>query len=467
MPYIKGTVTGINDLVAQIVAWSTDAAIHDDDAWVLMRSEPWPRGTIFRARGVQEDEYCYIGLLPLDLQVGSTYKNWLMTDDVVGKHLVWSATGLNKPGSAFTVNSSTISVRRDKFDPNSLYDSYSVASPEIINKSCKALVFGVFKQYVEDLNWDEQPGAVEFGDIGLKALKITGPAGESRIRPPLYPGIGYPGFGMDHEEPRYGFFPFWAVKDANRITIVVQNAEQWDMGHAGLLIPYHSKMQYPFPAVIAGSSSGLIMNGLVETSGGGAGAPSVGAMVDYTYANWMLSRGMPPFATSLVDSPAATSQVCLCLPDGTWRYFADWVQGMNSSLSQSTYTFTVTKPVRPAKIGYYIKPTCVSLAGTVQIYPTKDTYQVEPLELIQDDTSSKNMYGRLWRMYWPSQKVNTYGEITVNGKLHLMLPNCWEGRPWYIPSGTTGVSDLDALLQTQQDINDYTKQMNCLIRLED
>jgi len=131
-----------------------------------------------------------------------------------------------------------------------------------------------------------------------------------------------------------------------------------------------------------------------------------------------------------------------------------------------TYSFKVEAPTRPTQIKHYIKPTCTSLSGSLGVYGATDTYKIEPLELVQDESMSKNIYGRLWRMFWPSRKVRAYGEATINGKLHLVLPNCWEDRHWYI-TGNSGISDPDTLLRMQNQIDDNSHQMNFLIRLED
>lgn len=465
MPYTKGIATGINDLVAKIVEWATDAAIHGADAWELMRSEPWPRGTIFKAKGINEKDHCYIGLLPLDIQTGITYRNWLMTPENVGKYIMWSANGLGLRDKSFVIYGNSISVIDDKFADKQTYTSYNVQSPELFAKSCKALVFGVFKQYAANLNWDEQPGAIQFdSNLGLYPLTIT-TAGSSdgiQIQPPLYPGVGYPGFGMDYDAPVNGYFNFWATKDARRITVVIQNQDCWDVGHAGMLIPYHSKMQYPFPGVVAGSNSGLMMKGQTVRN-----SPVIGGVFDYTQSKWMLTRGMPPFATSIKDSDTTISQVGLCLPDGSWQFFANWVQGITLYSDNNTYYYPVGKPTRPAQINYTIKPTCTDLSGTIKVYPGNDTYQLEPIDLMQDKELSKNIYGRLWRMQWPSRKIPVYGEVTINDKLHLILPNVEEQRPWYISHGYTKVWNPETLSAMQKEIGNNTKQMNCVIRLED
>lgn len=448
MPYFKGTATSFDDLVSKIVTWATDTDIHGDDAWEVMRNDPWPRGTIFKAKGMQGEDHCYIGLMCLNMQVGKTYRDWLLSPENVGKYIVWSANALNRPGSSFMMIGDTIEIYNDRYDHTDGTRAYAVSNPEIIISDCKILVFGVFKQYSDDLDWSEQPGSVVFpNDVGLIQLSVGGIG----VKPPLYPGLGYPGIGMSYAEPTDGFFNFWVTKDSSHITVIVKNKQYWDVGHAGMLIPYQSNIQYPFPAVMASSCSGLV---------GAISGNTIGAKFDYSYSNWMLSRGMPAFPTTLKDSSTTISQVCLCLPDGTWQFFSNWLQ-------QITGEGTIKKPVRPTNMNYYIKPTCIDLAGLVQVYPTIDTYQLEPLDFIQNTTDCSNILGRMRNIFWPSQKIYIYGETMVNGKLHLIIPNNWEDRPWYIYPQNTAIINAGQLLQMQQEITRYSNQMNIMIRLED
>lgn len=465
MPYTKGTASSFDDLLIQIVTWVTDTTIHGDDAWEVMRHDPWPRGTIFKAKGLGEDDRCYIGMLPLNVQKGISYKNWLYTYENIGKYIVWAANGFNQPGKAFyfNPNANNIIIWNDQYDHELGYVSHDIFIPDVFNNSFKALVFGVFKKYVDEFNWDDQPGSLPINNyLGSSSLYRTGVNllyDETRAMPaPSYPGTGYPGIGMNYNDPTQGSFDFWLTKDTSHITVIINNHGIWDMAHVGMLIPYHSKTQYPFPAVIATSNSGMFA--LVEKN-------DYRILFDYSYNNWLHTRGMPSTATVVNDSMSiGPSQVCLCLPDGRWQYFANYVQ--------QAYSYNC-KPAPVQHVGHYIKPAYTSLGGLTNVYPTAGTYQLEPLDLIQDTVDRKNILGRLWRMFCPSREVTQYGEFTFDGKLYLMLPNCWEGRPWY-----PYISVLPYIIDEEHDIttSDYlqtmlntlfydAKQANLLIRLED
>lgn len=95
MPWKKGRAVSFEDLIAQTVAYVTDKKQHGKQAWQLMRSEPWPRGTIFKAPGLKGEDHLYIGLMALDVVKGVTYRKWFLTKETLSQHFVWSPRGAN------------------------------------------------------------------------------------------------------------------------------------------------------------------------------------------------------------------------------------------------------------------------------------------------------------------------------------------------------------------------------------
>ncbi|WP_312337245.1 hypothetical protein [Anaerospora hongkongensis] len=469
MPYKKGTAASLNDLLTQIVTWATDETIHGEDTWELMRNEPWPRGMIFKAKGVNGTNSCYIGILPLSFVKGTTYRNWLFNSANIGKYLIWPKTGLNLGGASFihTNGATSFQVLKDRYDPASDKIQYSFSAPDIVNANGTALVFGVFKQYAADLDWHEQPGAISFGEMGLYPLEYTRDGSDPiKLSPPLYPGVGYPGIGMPAGQPADGYFTYWLAKDASRITVVTNNSGQWDMGHAGMLVPFHAKMQYAFPAVVTGSCTGLKSMASVADK-----QVINGAKIDYSYSNWDMSRSMPctPCKNS-AGKPQGVSNLGMCLPDGKWQFFHNWKQEYktNSSTSSSGYTtywFTTERPVRDDNSEFMLKPTNTDLLNVASNITGEETITLESFDLIQNapGIGITNMLGTLWHMAWPGLD-GPYGEITVNEKRCLLVPNCWEDRVWYVPSGVT---DQATLLAMWKEIVPYGKQFRMLIRLED
>ena len=94
MPHLIGYASSFEDLLGQLTAWATDSAIHGQDAWELMRSDPWPRGTILKAHGWEENEHFYVGLMPTAIQKGVSYKNWFYDPKVMLSEFVWHKKGL-------------------------------------------------------------------------------------------------------------------------------------------------------------------------------------------------------------------------------------------------------------------------------------------------------------------------------------------------------------------------------------
>jgi len=455
MPYVKSTASSLDDLLSKIAIWATDTTIHGTDAWTLMRNEAWPRGTIFKAKGLNGENTCYIGLMLLDITVGSSYKNWLLTTKNVGKHLVWSSKGLNLPGTTFvhTEGSGTIQI----YSSATARTTYTFGFLENATDNGTMLVFGVFKDYAEALDWDEQPGAIEFGDLGAMPITVYSSATETTTKKtaPIYPGVGYPGIAFPAAEPADGYFSYWLTKDANHITVVTNNAGQWDMGHAGMLIPFQSNMQYPFPAVVAGTCTGLTTTTTTINS-----AVVKGSKLRFSYSNYSNSRRLPCSAT--FGASANTSQVGLCLADGTWAFFGNWTQAL---ATYGTSRYLPGPPVRSSAPAYAIKPTYSDLLNVSTGLASEDAVLMEPLQLVEGSTNT-NLLGSLWRMYWPGAS-QPFGEITINAKACLLIPDCWEDRLWYVPDSTLVPTTADSALAAYKSLIAYGKQFRMLIRLEE
>lgn len=486
MPYTKGRAASYEDLINQIVAYVTDESIHGEDAWELMRSEPWPRGTIFKAKGLEPQDHIYIGIMALNITANS-YENWYFKPENIARYFVWSPLGLDLPGTTFSQSGQNIYVKSDPSNPFSEDMVYSITSANIFAAEFKALVFGVFKQYSAGLDWDEQPGGLNI-DVAATGLKkgicmrglISAPKKTPfNFRLPLYPGTGYPGIGMNNDELEQATLEFWVKKDAGNLTVITRNmaetAEYWDVAQAGMLIPYHAKMQYPFPAVVAGSSCGARSVGRMDYTFNVLGTPLIDVQIDYGRNHWMLTRGVPTFPTMAETAENSFSQILLCLPDGRWQYFANQVQEISSYVRPYTIVpiFIINRPTTSNTIRNYLLPTYNDLRGTQHIYhqgkwfSDELTYQLESLKLVQDDGPRKNMLGYIPSMSWASIPVGQYGEQTLNGKRHLILPNGWEDRRWFYRTGLFGEFVPDELLALEDEITGKTKQMNCVIRLED
>lgn len=503
MPYVKAFAYSFDDLINKIINFATSEALHGEDAWEVVRHEPWPRGTILKAHGWQPGEKMYVGLMPARMEKDKTYKEWFLDPEVLKKEFIFNRRGLNLPqDSIISISGSDVYVYSYSYEwkehKNSkdevLYRDANIINlspsqrysfritPEIFNRSSQALFLGVFKQYSDGLLFHEQAGAPT-PPVKPKPIKynVAGADFPTNWTPPAYPGVGFPALGSNIQGFKDGVVWFWLVKDRHRLIIALQDRDRWQVAQLGFLVPHHTPTEYAFPAVVVGGTSGVIP--VKETFYyGNSRVVEDGYQFDYSVDNQFLSYGNPTFATSWWDGRVwrnndALSQVQLMLPDGQWQSFSNWainkqviVGGTNDS---PVYYFTNKEPEQPAGMNYQIYPTRLDLTKTrniLQPNPDKYQYQLEPLELIQMDAGAEpkiGMLGSLWNTYWPSSKIVRYGEQVLNGKLHLVIPNGWEGRRFHLPHGMTGIIDPDELLNEYNRIEAISKTMNCVIRLED
>lgn len=481
MPYKKGTAADFNDLLAQLCSWVADSAIHGADAWEVMRSEPWPKGTVFKAHGWNTGDHFYVGLMPTEIIKGETYKNWFLTREVLTSKFAWSPDGLNlKPEkSNITVGPYGITnIEKDDTGKVTSAKSYSFYNPDIFKRSARPMFLGAFKQYSDLMDFCDLGGSPEYL---IKPKKIpyyaTGNSEPSYFTPPLYPGVGFPAIAMDYEGPRGGLLYWWAIKDRHRIVFAINNGGQWDLAYLGYIDPYHRPNEYPTPLCVIGGTSGAVTFG--ETQGTGYGYPTQGIGFDYGTKNWQLGRGLPLSAGSpwnsmeLWNGEDKFSQVQLMLPDGVWKSFYNWLFEEQTISIDRSYIYAQKKPEQSQNQKYLIRPSNTILSGTKNIYnsdPDDFTYQLEPVELVEGTTDAgvHNFFGRLWRVYWPSGSVSRFGEVTLSGKKHLMVPNIYEGRRWHIPHGETQTIAPDDLLAEELEIMKRTASAQaCVIRLED
>lgn len=351
------------------------------------------------------------------------------------------------------------------------------SEPEIFLKSAKVLFFNTFKQYSEGLDWFEQPGGYQPLKPALMPLLVTtsGSDGLGTAEAPLPPDIGFPAFGMNIDGPKDGHLQYWVTKDRHRMIIVSLNCDIWEVAYLGFIEPYHSKFQYAWPAAAVGATTGSIKQGKsVYLHGAQDPSPVTGVMFDYTGSNWSLGRSLPTMAGISDGTDHDLSQVILTLPDGRHAGFANFIQGVEvipeiQNGKVVAYYFPQSFPARPGVQGNLIRPTCSDVSGTDHIYGTgeKTQYQLEPLELLEAIDERVNFFGRLERFYWPSIPIDHVGEITIDGKLHLAVPNGWADRDFWIHHGCDKVWQYEELLAMQQKIKNMNKQANCLIRLED
>lgn len=511
MPWIKKIYSGpsdsfLDELLRDITAYVTDASIHGGDAWELIRSEPWPKGTVLKVPNRLEGEYGYMCLMANKPRVGSSYQSWFYSGDVFRKTFVYGSGGLRlKPSTDISVSGGRVLIFASG---KCIHDYYFSPVPEIFAANANVLFFSMFKQYEPQFDWTELMGN-ERKTIKLKQLKYwdaihptTAPVGY--VDPPLYPGVGAPAIGYspsffsaaadntadEKDRPRVVYI----CKDRHRLTVAINCQEHWDAASTGFFEPFDTMGEYAFPVFTLGGTSGILP--LTELFWYG-GSPRVehGFRLDFTEKNWSLSRGHPTHASTWWDGSQSFldnymySNVQAMLPDGYWQSFASYGlrQDVYYNRQRSQY-FSAHKEPERISPKYYLMPGQCNLGGLENPMPCATSlvpyysgkidvrnhkyYGLLPLYFVANkvDNYNQNLLGCIKNFYHCTQPVARYGEHVIDGKTYLIIPNAWENRKYHIKnyfSVLLGEAQNDArqLSETER-IEKLSRNMNCAILLD-
>jgi hypothetical protein len=315
---------------------------------------------------------------------------------------------------------------------------------------------------------------MDFSGVKLLPMQYAqGNGSKVDYNPPLLPGCGYPTLSMDFTGPEISVFKFWLVKDAQRLIIVMNNAEVWDSAFLGQFEPYDGG-EYAFPAAVVGGTSGFVSAGrnYWYSPNQRSPVPVIGMRLDYRPQQWSLTHGIAPFGAAAGDAAGIPTQAMLCHPDGTWQGYANYVQAVTAVADHvcngyvTNYHFVRQEPARPQNVKFRIRPTENNIEDFAHGY---GKLKLELIELLQIDSERRGILGKIPYMFFPSRPMKEYGEIMISGKKYLSIPNGWEGRKFHIP-GRAGIvydCDPDSLLAQERRIEKISKMMNLLIRLEE
>lgn len=478
-----GIARSFDDLIAQIIQWSTDEAVHGKDKWTLMRNDPWPRGTILRAHGRREGECQYIGFLPNKIRRGSTYYEWFFRFENLATYFVWTPQKDEKE----SWNKENLQAFKGKILSANVGHSFTIPkNNEVVSININGEVgdpflsdacimsLGVFKGYSEGLDWADQPGGIT-QDFKLFPIPYNVPPERySRLfNPPALPGTEYPALSYEIDGPPIGQFDYWLVKDDRSLAIVMNNAEHWDSAYLGFFQPFDRgdrEGDYAFPATVIGGTSGLVSYGRGVSLSGSYSTAIIGAKYDYRPREWSLTHGIAPFAC--LPQKKSASQVRAMLPDGRWQSFANFIQECQSVQEyqgQGHMFFRQAPKTSPEK--NWVRPTESITKDYTHIY-CKEPHrhaQLTPLSLYSHEFGA---LGEIPSLCYPSAPLCEFGETTVDGKKYLAMPNGWEGRKWHLrahvsPPPNYNYSKVDEMQDEDMDNDKLSRMMNLLIRMED
>lgn len=462
--YIKGRVRNLDELLAKIINYVCDSQ-HQSMKWEIVRNEPYPSGVVFKCPRKNGDHY-YAGMLLNHIKVGETYSKW------------FSDWKLAMAYGAF----------------NAMWQD---GVPEIFLSDACAIHFNIFKGYDANLHWDEQPGSVDMSNMrSLVSPAVFPPEYKLPWRPiklPLSPGVGCPSISTDYDGPIDGYMDYWLIKDAEQLTIIVKNRDKWEFAALGMLNAYDDGY-YDFPAFIAASTSGAVPYGKDRFYYSGQTTPSIdsGYMFDYSASVTSATHSMPTYATVPIDKDtnqpgAAPSAVVMMLPDGLWQSAANNVQTIvpvsefKCSGPISKHFFFMSDITKSENIQAFLRPTENSTVNFKNVISNEDNlfkYKVEPLEFVLRKKDQTGVIGNIGRLGYSSHEIRHFGEFTMDGVEHLVMPNIWENRligpevPLDIirngPNAILGyLSDGQAQLTEYKRKCKNTNAMNMIVKLGD
>ena len=421
MPWTKGKAKDLDDLASKIITYVTDSTIHGDYTWELKQNLPWPMGIVLRCPHEKENEHFYIGLMTNKIKVGKTYSDWFFNEKNYSSYFIWQKNGLN-----------SLSL------PSS--DAKWNKTPDIFLSDAHVMHFNVFKQYDKNLQWHEQPGGIDVAKTRCLCSQWKKPSANSwsSFNLPLLPGTGCPSLSTDYAGPLDGYIEYWIKKEKFHMVILVKNRDKWDCAAVGMFEPYH-KGEYAFPAFVIGSTSGATAYGEDRWYSPGQITPTadIGIMFDYAPTNWSLIHSIPPYVTAARDEITCPTSVAIMRSDGTWEFLANWIQGIAGITEYAPqgipgkHYYYRTPPIRPNNIPVFLRPGENDLEDFTNIISTNPhiiKYKLESLDIVEKDSNKTGILGIIPSLKYPSHEVKEYGEITINNKTYLSIPNIWENR---------------------------------------
>lgn len=256
-------------------------------------------------------------------------------------------------------------------------------------------------------------------------------------------------------------------KTKHNANLAVNYRDWWDMAQVGFFEPFASDYEYQFPAMVMSSNIGVRPCSQLVSYNSNYPSCYEHMQFDYTQGNKSWGHAMIGQSATWWDGTQtfadnhACSQTQAMTPSGRWESFFNY--GIRSKSYYSYYWGKFAHGFRePEYIDskYFITTTMtpnVEEAYNVIPYGLEScngyNFDISTLEYdiaLQNKQScyllpfylgentqhgyKQNMLGAVPSMYMVSRPVTRYGlykNPTKEDDLFVIMPNCWEGRPWH------------------------------------
>lgn len=406
---------------------------------------------------------------------------------------------------------------------------YYLREAEHFYTNADVIWFNMFKQCEPKFDWNElmentrkNPCAKRLGWSWYSAAYPTWDT-----EPPIYPGEGCPVIASDptkfssvawdstqdgsedsetpssqtQNHPEY--VNIYMSKTKHNANLAVNYRDWWDMAQVGFFEPFASDYEYQFPAMVMSSNIGVRpCNQLVGY--GGIPYPYEHMQFDYTQGNKSWGHSMLGYSATWWDGKQdfldnhACSQTQAMLPNGKWESFFNYgirsdyyynhtygkyAHGYKEPERVDSKYFITTTMTQSVEENYNIIPYGIELNTNKFNLSTLDAeialqnkqeYSLQSFYLgVNNNENDRNMICAVPSLYAVSRPVTRYGlykNPNDEKDLFLIMPNCWEDRPWHYQQDAVYLyTDKNKTEEQQQDeydkYRDWGKNMNIAMNI--
>ncbi|EGO64164.1 hypothetical protein [Acetonema longum] len=211
---------------------------------------------------------------------------------------------------------------------------------------------------------------------------------------------------------------YWIVANGRRIIAVAKIGTQYEAAYLGLLHPYGTEGQYPYPLAIGGSMTGQTTKYTPTSGSGYTQSPSE----DYKYTQRQTDH------RHFVDPGTArgtltTGALRVRRIDGKWPVYHNYHQSYSQTSSGGVYSDILSSSLN----GYFVWPgLCGSLSNLLQ--NMDGIYQLFPFALAEKPDN--NTIGQFDGCYWITGRgLAAEDELMIDADRYIAVPNVWRADP--------------------------------------